>query len=53
LLPLTRESPERRRQLDAFATLDRIMEIGRETSPSERAAEIVADVIAGAQAARA
>jgi lipid-A-disaccharide synthase len=40
LLPLLRDSPERRRQLTAFARLDDVMEIGA-TIPSERAADIV------------
>jgi lipid-A-disaccharide synthase len=43
LLPLLRDSPERRRQLDAFARLDAIMQIGR-AQPSDRAAEIVLDL---------
>ncbi|MDB5511339.1 MAG: lpxB [Enterovirga sp.] len=41
LLPLLRDGPERRRQLDAFARLDGIMETGAATTPSERAAAIV------------
>jgi lipid-A-disaccharide synthase len=40
LAPLLRDSPERRRQVEAFARLDRIMEVGM-ASPSRRAAEIV------------
>ncbi|HEU4659452.1 MAG TPA: lipid-A-disaccharide synthase [Pseudolabrys sp.] len=40
LLPLFSDSPERRRQLAAFARLDAIMEIGT-ASASARAAEIV------------
>ena len=40
LLPLLGETTERRRQTDAFARLDAIMEIGR-AEPSDRAAEIV------------
>jgi lipid-A-disaccharide synthase len=40
LAPLLRDSPERRRQLEAFVRLDRIMEAGT-ASPSQRAAEIV------------
>jgi lipid-A-disaccharide synthase len=44
LLPLLGDTPERRRQLEAFQRLDAIMEIGRPTSPSQRAAEIVAEV---------
>jgi len=40
LLPLLSETPERKRQLDAFARLDAVMEIGV-AHPSARAAEIV------------
>lgn len=40
LLPLLSDSPERQRQLDAFARLDAVMEIGL-AHPSARAAEIV------------
>ncbi|HET7679475.1 MAG TPA: lipid-A-disaccharide synthase [Xanthobacteraceae bacterium] len=40
LLPLLSDSPERQRQLDAFARLDAVMEIGV-AHPSARAAEIV------------
>jgi lipid-A-disaccharide synthase len=40
LLPLLSESPQRKRQLDAFARLDAVMEIGV-AHPSARAAEIV------------
>ena len=40
LLPLLADSPERRRQVDAFARLDALMEIGV-AHPSARAAEIV------------
>jgi lipid-A-disaccharide synthase len=39
-LPLFNDGPERRRQLDAFARLDAIMEIGGE-APSRRAAKLV------------
>jgi lipid-A-disaccharide synthase len=49
LLPLLSDTAERRRQIEAFTRLDSIMEIGRPTSPSERAAEIVAGVIMRAQ----
>ena len=45
LLPLLRDTPERRRQLEAFARLDGLMGIGEE-SPSGRAARIVSEVIA-------
>jgi lipid-A-disaccharide synthase len=40
LAPLLRDSPERRRQTEAFARLDDIMQIGT-ARPSDRAAEIV------------
>jgi lipid-A-disaccharide synthase len=43
LLPLiATDTPERRRQIDAFARLDAIMEIGK-ASPSDRAAAVVLD----------
>ncbi|MEA2935085.1 MAG: lipid-A-disaccharide synthase, partial [Variibacter sp.] len=40
LMPLVHDTPQRARQIEAFARLDHIMEIGTR-SPSERAAEIV------------
>ena len=40
LVPLLGDTPERRRQVEAFATLDAIMEIGSRT-PAARAADIV------------
>lgn len=40
LAPLIADTPERRRQVEAFATLDAIMEIGSRV-PAARAAEIV------------
>jgi lipid-A-disaccharide synthase len=40
LLPLLQDSPERRRQVEAFARLDGLMQIGR-AQPAQRAAEIV------------
>lgn len=40
LIPLVEDTPERRRQVDAFVRLDDIMEIGR-AAPSERAAAAV------------
>jgi lipid-A-disaccharide synthase len=52
LLPLLRDTPERRAQIAAFSRLDEIMEIGRPESPSQRAAAIVADVIAASRARR-
>ena len=39
------DTPERRRQIDAFARLDAIMEIGQ-IVPSARVAEVVREVIA-------
>jgi lipid-A-disaccharide synthase len=44
LAPLLNDGPERRRQLDAFRRLDRIMQIGV-TIPSVKAAEVVMDVV--------
>jgi lipid-A-disaccharide synthase len=44
LLPLLHDTPERRRQLDAFRRLDEMMRIGDEV-PSERAARVVAEVL--------
>ena len=40
LIPLLRDTPQRRRQLDAFATLDAILEIGSR-APAARAADVV------------
>lgn len=45
LLPLLSDTPERQRQLAAFATLDELMRIGDE-APSERAARVVSEVLA-------
>jgi lipid-A-disaccharide synthase len=42
LLPLLGDTPERRRQIAAFARLDAIMEIGK-AAPSDRAASVVLD----------
>jgi lipid-A-disaccharide synthase len=42
LLPLLADTPERRRQIEAFARLDAIMEVGK-AAPSDRAASIVFD----------
>ena len=42
LVLLLRDTPERRRQIEAFGRLDTIMEIGR-TAPSDRAAAVVLD----------
>jgi lipid-A-disaccharide synthase len=43
LMPLLNDTPERRRQVDAFARLDDIMLLGT-ARPSERAAEIVLEM---------
>ena len=42
LLPLFDETPQRRRQIEAFSRLDAIMEIGS-SAPATRAADIVLD----------
>jgi len=47
LLPLLRDGPERKRQIEAFSRLDAIMEIGRAV-PSARAAALVLDFAARA-----
>jgi lipid-A-disaccharide synthase len=44
LLPLLDDTPERRRQIEAFARLEDLMAIGEE-APSERAARIVREAI--------
>jgi len=49
LLPLLVDGPERRRQVEAFARLDAIMEIGSRV-PAARAADIVVDVATGRMA---
>jgi lipid-A-disaccharide synthase len=46
LAPLLGETPERKRQFDAFARLDTVMEIGA-SDPASRAAAIVQSVAAG------
>jgi lipid-A-disaccharide synthase len=43
LIPLMADSPERARQIDAFARLDATMDAGA-ASPSVRAAEIVLEI---------
>ena len=43
--PLLGATPERARQVDAFARLDSIMEIGK-AAPSARAAQIVLETLA-------
>jgi lipid-A-disaccharide synthase len=52
LVPLLGETPERRRQVEAFATLDSIMEIGSR-APATRAADIVLGSIRRADGALA
>ena len=44
LVPLLADTPERRSQIEAFARLDTIMEIGR-AAPSDRAAAMVLDCV--------
>jgi lipid-A-disaccharide synthase len=46
LAPLLTDTPERRRQIEAFARLDGLMAIGQAV-PSERAADLVLDCAAG------
>jgi lipid-A-disaccharide synthase len=46
LLPLFSDTPERRRQIEAFGRMDELMRIGDE-APSERAARIVMEVLRG------
>ena len=46
LIPLIADTPERKRQLEAFSRLDGIMEIGAE-APAQRAADIVIATAAG------
>jgi lipid-A-disaccharide synthase len=51
LAPLMGETPQRKRQLEAFARLDAILEIGGRAA-ADRAADIVLDVVRRAQAAK-
>lgn len=44
LLPLLSDTPERRRQMETFARLDTIMQVGK-GSPSDRGAAIVLDIV--------
>jgi lipid-A-disaccharide synthase len=44
LIPLLTDTPERRRQTDAFGRLDGILEIGK-ASPSDRSAALVLDIV--------
>jgi lipid-A-disaccharide synthase len=46
LAPLMTDTPERRRQTEAFAGLDRIMAVGT-AFPSERAADVILSCLAG------
>ncbi len=50
LLPLLSDTPERRRQLEAFARLDGIMEIGK-AEPARQAADIVLGLASAARKA--
>lgn len=50
LVPLLSDSPERKRQLDTFARLDSVMDIGGE-APSTRAARAVLDRVGHGRAA--
>ncbi len=50
LTPLLSDTPARRQQVEAFARLDAIMQIGT-ARPAERAADIVLDVASGGQSA--
>ena len=52
LQPLMADTPERRRQTEAFAGLDRIMAIGT-AFPSERAADVILSCLPGLNQARA
>jgi lipid-A-disaccharide synthase len=45
LLPLLKDTPERRRQTEAFARFDAIMEVG-DITPSQRAADVVLNLVA-------
>ena len=44
LVPLLSDTPERRRQIEAFSRLDSIMEVGK-AAPSDRAAAVVLDCV--------
>ena len=46
LLPLLADTVQRRHQIDAFARLDGLMDLGK-ASPSDRAAALVLDCAAG------
>jgi len=48
MLPLFDDTPQRRHQLEAFARLDAIMQIGK-SRPAARAAEVVLDLLARPQ----
>jgi lipid-A-disaccharide synthase len=45
LAPLLRDTPERRRQVEAFARMDVLMETGGDKTPSERAARIICEML--------
>jgi lipid-A-disaccharide synthase len=49
IIPLFDDTPQRRRQIEAFSRLDKILEIDSAAPPAMRAAQIVLDVIEGAR----
>jgi lipid-A-disaccharide synthase len=49
LVPLFDDTPQRRRQIEAFSRLDGILEIDSAGSPAMRAARVVLDVVEGAR----
>jgi lipid-A-disaccharide synthase len=51
LVPLFSDTPERRRQIEAFSRLDAIMEIGS-SAPAARAADVVLDAVGRALPSR-
>jgi lipid-A-disaccharide synthase len=53
IIPLFDDTPQRRRQIEAFSRLDKILEIDSAAPPAMRAAQIVLDVIEGARGMRA
>jgi len=53
LVPLLDDTPQRRRQIEAFFRLDKILEIDSAGSPAMRAAQVVLDVVDQSSSARA
>jgi lipid-A-disaccharide synthase len=45
LAPLLRDTTERRRQIEAFARMDALMETGGDRAPSDRAAQIICELL--------